>query len=171
MCGRGSRRTLFEVLEEYCTYFLTILLVSTQITDLDPNYRVLVKGMFISPFSIGVLYNMARHLVGLNVCSGREIEAVAAPLLLEVQALVNSPEEGEAPWSGEEVLQHFCAQVARDVRVRKIEPQAPPVRAVEDGFGGGPSPKKKAKKEYVSSGGCQQQRNVQPPVGGRPLMS
>ena len=50
-----SRRTLFEVLEGYCTYFLTILLVSTQITDLDPNYWVLVKGMFISPFSIRVL--------------------------------------------------------------------------------------------------------------------
>ena len=103
-----SRRTLFEVFEGYCTYFLTILLVSTQITDLDPSYRVLVKGMFISPFSIGVLYNMARHLVGMNACTGREFEAVAAPLLLEVKALVNSPEEVEAPWSGDEALRHFA---------------------------------------------------------------
>jgi len=79
-----SRRTLFEVLEGYNTYFLTILLVSTQITDLDPNYRVLVKGMFISPFSFRVLYNMARHLVGMNVGTGREFEAVTAPLLFEV---------------------------------------------------------------------------------------
>jgi len=87
-------------------------------------------------------------------------------MLLKVQALVNSPEEGEAPWSGDEALRHFCAQVARDVRVRMIEPQAPQVRAAEDGFGGGPSPKKKAKKEYVSGGGWHQQRNVQPLVGG-----
>ena len=78
-----SRRTLLEVLEGYNTYFLTILLVSTQITDLDPNYRVLVMGMFISPFSIRVLYNMARHLVGMNVGTGREF-AVTAPLLFEV---------------------------------------------------------------------------------------
>ena len=66
----------------------------------------------------------------------------------------------------DKALRHFCAQVARDVRVRKIEPQAPQVRAAEDGFRGGPSPKKKVKKEYESGGGWQQQRNVQPLVGG-----
>ena len=67
-----SRRMLFEVLKGYCTYFLRILLVNTQITNLDPSYWVLVKVMFIYPFSIGVLYNMTRHLVGMNVCTGRE---------------------------------------------------------------------------------------------------
>jgi len=53
------RQMLFEVLEGYFTYFLTDLWVSTQITNLDPTYRVLVKGTFISPYSVGVLYNLA----------------------------------------------------------------------------------------------------------------
>jgi len=81
--------------------------------------------------------------------------AASAPLLLEVQTPVNSQEEGGALWSGDEALRQFCAQVARDVRVRKVEPQAPQVRTAEDGFEGGPSLEKKVKKKHVNGGGWQ----------------
>jgi len=60
----------------------------------------------------------------MNVCTVHESEVVSALLLLEVQAFVNSPEEGKVPWSGDEVLRHFCAQVEGRARTQGRAPGA-----------------------------------------------
>jgi len=90
-----------------------VLLVTCVITNLDPGYEVLNKGFFLSPYHVIKLYNAVRRISAMVDVTGAMFDAVALPIMGEVQGRVNSPEEGLAMWSGDQALSYFCCQVVK----------------------------------------------------------
>ena len=139
-------RSAYEVCHGYTMYWVMVAVLSTQITNLSPNYRGPGAGKFLHPYYVHKFMNAMRHIVGASGLSGDALDAILGQLLQNVQARCN--EDTDRPWTGDECVSHMCDEVPKQVALARslTFPQRGPRsggdgdgrRGGRPGAGGGP---------------------------------
>ena len=110
-------RSAYEVCHGYTMYWVMVAVLSTQITNLSPNYRGPSAGKFLHPYYVHKFMNVMRHIVGASGLSGDALDAILGQLLQNVQARCN--EDTDRPWTGDECVSHMCDEVPKQVALAR----------------------------------------------------
>ena len=116
--GKGGR-TLYVACHGHVLYWMMVQMHSVLIPNLCPSYKVTSTGLFVCPYYLTKFLNLMRRVVGQGKVDVATFDEQMAPLLVEVQDRVNSPEEGEIPWSGDDALKYLCEQLPKNLNLAR----------------------------------------------------
>lgn len=112
-------RSVYQVAQGHVMYWLMVLLLSTQVKTLAPDYIAHVQGFFVTPYQVMKLQMQLARIVGQQLLSAMSLDHLLTPLLLKAQDQVNNPDLGHAPWTADYALDAMIYKLAEHMHVSR----------------------------------------------------